>query len=347
MLTSINGTTNGGVIVDGERAALDLVELIRQHSHASDRAVLLETNLHDSDSCMNRLCVQTLMELGSTLPALRVFECYALLTTEADGDALLEARTEGTFLFPRVQSFLYWPNKYVPPSVTLALLAHMPNLRALEVCQEHAPNHKSSLDQRSQIDLSRLHLRSYRCMELHYGFELPILHSADTLEELYLIIDEMRDEEPLMLSPFISLLRSRCFSHIHRLTLKSQLFCEPDVVKWCSIISLCPALRNLSLRSGLDDFASLLAAPSRPLFKLELAGNSTFFGDEYGDPFIGNMLRMIQTYPMLQALQELRLHRCSADYGFLPVLHYEVSPELFDEFKMECVQRRILLKMIS
>lgn len=345
MFASTNGTTDGGVIVEFERTALALIELIRQCPRASDCVFFLETDAgdHSPDSPGDKLSVQTLMNLGTTLPALKTFDCYALHATETDADALLEARAEGHCLFSRLQSFLYWPNKHAPPSVALGLLAHMPNLLALEV-DRHAADQESTLDRRRRIDLSHLHLRSYRCSELHFGFELPIMHSSNSLESLYLDLGETPKEEPLMLSPFLQLLRARPFNHLRRLTLRSGLYCTVDMTMWCDLIHLCPSVRDLYVRCGLDDLPQLLTAVPRPLSTLTIAGNQ-MYGPRHGDEFFRGLLQMMKSHPTLRTLQKLHLRRCSSEYGFLPVDPGDVSPELVREFGWECITRRILLKI--
>lgn len=350
MFASTNGTTDGGVIIDFERTALALLELIRQCPRASDCVFFLETDAgdHSPDSPGDKLSVQTLMNLGTTLPALKTFDCYALHATETDADALLEARAEGHCLFPRVQSFLFWPSKHTPPSVALGLLAHMPNLRVLEVDQVHTADQESTLDRRRGIDLSHLHLRSYRCPGLHFGFELPILYSSNSLEELYLRLGETPKEEPqqpLMLSPFLQLLRARPFNRLRRLTLKSELYCTVDITTWCDLIHLCPSVRHLHVRCGIDDLPQLLTAVPRPLSTLTIASNQ-MYGPQHSDGFFGDLLQMIKSHPTLPTLQELRLRRCSSDCGYLPVHPGDVSPQLFAEFKAECVRRRMVLEIV-
>ncbi|KZV94225.1 hypothetical protein EXIGLDRAFT_737234, partial [Exidia glandulosa HHB12029] len=344
MFASTNGTTDGGVIIDFERTALALIHLIRQCPGASDCATFLEKGVDDDLPNLpgDKLSVQTLMKLGTTLPALRTFDCYALTATEADADALLEARADGLCLFPSLQSFLYWPNKHVPPSVALGLLAHMPSLRVLEVDQEHAADQESTLDRRRRIDLSHLHLRSYRCSELYFGFELPIIHSSNSLESLFLDLGETPKEEPLMLSPFLQLLRARPFNHLRRLILRSGLFCTVDMTMWCDLIHLCPSVRDLHVRCGIDDLPQLLTAVPRPLSTLTIAGNQTY-GPQHGDGFFRGLLQMMKSHPTLRTLQKLHLRRCSSDYGILPVNPQDVSPELFSEFAWECTTRRITL----
>ncbi|KZV94227.1 hypothetical protein EXIGLDRAFT_737237 [Exidia glandulosa HHB12029] len=160
MLASTTVMTDGGVNVDCERTAWDLMGFVHQSPRAADWVLNIKRGEYriDVSSSARGLCVLTVVELCAMLPAVRNFHCHMLAGTATDANALLDSRTDGRCLFPSIRSFTFWPASRPPHSVLLGLLAHMPKLRTLKVYQQHSPDQQSSLDKRRAIDFSHVHL---------------------------------------------------------------------------------------------------------------------------------------------------------------------------------------------